>query len=219
MTAFLDKLIILFRHCQALLLNHAPCRINFLSPLALVVEIIKQMNPSKLALPPKVPHAQCATPPPEDWYGKEFYSASGQILNGGVLWSPEFGIKGVKGGGAIDFYLESNKWGVEITRDGDQLSSHYGRFQPGGSYHRWILDGTLADWVLLDFRSTIPINKHLGKDKPSLLYFDSTTLTMILHRISQPISRLFLKRIFSSKGLGPQPRYASRVCASEILIP
>ena len=80
-----------------------------------------------------------------------------------MLWSPEFGIKGVKGGGAIDFYLESKKWGVENTRDGEQLSSHYGRFQPGGNYHRWILDGTLADWVFLDFRRTIPINKHIGK--------------------------------------------------------
>ncbi len=174
MTAILDKLLTLFRHCQGLLLNHAPCRINAPSPLTLVVEIIKQMNPSKLALPPKVPQTQCATPPPEDWFGKEFYSASEHILKGGVLWSPEFGMKGVKGGGAIDFYLESKKWGVEITRNGDQLSSHYGRFQTGGNYHRWILDGTLADWVLLDFRSTIPINKHIGKDKPSLPHLDST---------------------------------------------
>ena len=168
MTAILDKLLTLFRHCQGLLLNHAPCTINAPSPLTLVVEIIKQMNP------PKVPQTQCATPPPEDWFGKEFYCASEHILNGGVLWSPEFGMKGVKGGGAIDFYLESKKWGVEITRNGDQLSSHYGRFQTGGNYHRWILDGTLADWVLLDFRSTIPINKHIGKDKPSLPHLDST---------------------------------------------
>lgn len=163
MTVILDKLVTLFRHCQALLLTHAPCRINALSPLNLVVETIKQMNPSKLALPLKVPRTQCATQPPEDWFGKEFYCASERILNGGVLWSPEFGIKGVKGGGAIDFYLESKKWGVEMTRDGEQLSSHYGRFQPGGNYHRWIWDGTLADWVLLDFRSTIPFNKHIGK--------------------------------------------------------
>lgn len=72
-------------------------------------------------------------------------------MNGGVLWSPEFGMKGVKGGGAIDSYLGSHKWGVEITRDGIQLASHYGRFQPGGNYHLWVLDGALTDWVLLDF--------------------------------------------------------------------
>lgn len=184
MTPILDKLLTLFRHCHGLLVNHAPSRVNASSLSTLVAEIIKQMNPSKLALPPKVPHTQCATPPPEDWYAKEFYSASEHVLNGGVLWSPEFGIKGVKGGGAIDFYLESNKWGVEITRDGDQLSSHYGRFRPGGNYHRWILDGALADWVLLDFRSTIPINKHIGKHQLSLSYLDSTKLTMILYRIS-----------------------------------
>ena len=60
-----------------------------------VVEIVKQLNPSKLALPPKVPHTQCAT-----WYmAKNFYCASEHILNGEVLgWSPAFGIKGVIGG-------------------------------------------------------------------------------------------------------------------------
>lgn len=52
-------------------------------------------------------------------------------MNGGVLWSPDFGTKGVKGGGDIDFYLVSNKWGVELTRDGDQVTSDYGLFQPG----------------------------------------------------------------------------------------
>ncbi len=85
------------------------------------------------------------------------------ILDGGVLWSPEFGIKGVKGGGAIDFYLGSHKWGMEVTRDGDQLNGHYNRFQEGGNYHRWIVDGELLDWLLLDFRSAIPSTKHSSK--------------------------------------------------------
>ena len=88
-------------------------------------------------------------------------------------------MKGVKGGGAIDFYLGPNKWGVEITRDGNHLSFHFGRFQPGGNYYRWILDGALADWVLLDFRST-PVNITPATHT----YLDSTKLTMILHRIS-----------------------------------
>lgn len=88
-------------------------------------------------------------------------------MSGGVLWSPEFETKGVKRRGALDFYLASNKWGAELTRDGCQLTSHYGRFQPGGNYHRWILDGELMDWVLLDFRSTIPKNEYGGNHNPS----------------------------------------------------
>lgn len=107
-TSFDDRYT-LFRHCQALLVNHAHCRIKASPLLTLVVEIIQQMNLSELALPPKVPDAQCAFPPPEDWYGKEFYCSSEHVMNGGVLWSPGFGIKGVKGGGAIDFYLGPNK--------------------------------------------------------------------------------------------------------------
>lgn len=134
------------------------------------------MNPSKLALPPKKPHTQRATLLTEDWYSKEFHRASEHIMDKRVLWSPEFGTKGVKGGGAIDFHLGSNKWGVEITRDADQLTSHYSRFQPGGNYHRWILDGELIDWVLLGSRRTIPIHKHGGKYNPSHSYLSSTSL-------------------------------------------
>lgn len=59
-----------------------------------------------LALPPTRPQTQCATLAPEDWYGKEFYRASEHIMNGGELCSPEYITTGVKGSGAIDFYLE-----------------------------------------------------------------------------------------------------------------
>lgn len=59
----------------------------------------------------------------------EFYRASEHVMNGGVLWSPEYSTTGVKGSRAIDFYLE-------LTRDGDQLPTHYSRFQPGRNYHR-----------------------------------------------------------------------------------
>ena len=220
MAAILDVLLTLFRHCQALLRNHAPCKISAPSPLALVVDIIKHMKPSKLALPPTMPHMEGATLRPEDWYGKEFYSASEHVMNGGVLWSLEFGTKGVKGGGALDFYLASNKWGVELTRDGCQLTSHYGRFQPGGNYHRWILDGKLIDWVLLDFRSTIPKNKYGGKHNSSRgSYPGSTKLTAMLHRISETISHLFFNGVLSSKGHRSQPEHNSRVYASEQVMP
>ena len=84
-------------------------------------------------------------------------------MQGAVLWSPEFGNGGVKQGGSLDFYLAVKKWGFEFTREGDRLRSHYMRFQPGGNYYKWISDGDLLAWVLIDFRSTIPAVSHPGK--------------------------------------------------------
>lgn len=127
---------ILSRHCQALLRNYSQSSINAASPLALAIEIIKYMKPCKFALPAKIPNPHSTSLPPEDWYVKGFYRASEKVLDGGVLWYPEFGINGVKGGGAIDSYLGSHKWGFELTRDSDQLNGHYSRFQKGGNYHR-----------------------------------------------------------------------------------
>lgn len=124
-------------------------------------------------------------------------------MNRGVLWSPEFSIKGVNGSGATDFHLGSWRCGVEFTRDGDQLTTHNGLFQPGGNYHRWILDGEFIDWVLLDIGSTIPIKKQGSKyDSFSPSFIGSTTLTKTLHRIPQIISHLFLDAISRVEVLG-----------------
>lgn len=128
----------------------------------LVVDILRFIKPKKLSLPPKKPGPNLNAPR-EDWYGKEFYRASDNILQGAVLWSPEFGNGGVKQGGSLDFYLAVKKWGFEFTREGDRLRSHYMRFQPGGNYYKWISDGDLLAWVLIDFRSTIPAVSHPGK--------------------------------------------------------
>jgi hypothetical protein len=152
------------RHCQALLLESQSCVITAHSPIKLAIDIIKFMKPSKLLLAPKQPGtSQCA--PPEDWYRKEFYRASDNVLDGGILWSPEFGSGGVKKGGLLDFYLAAKKWGLEFTREGDRLRPHYARFQDGGNYRRWIVDGVLLDWVLIDFRTTEPTVRHIGKHK------------------------------------------------------
>ena len=107
------------------------------------------MKPSKLSIDYALP---------EDRYRKEFYRASGTILDGGVLWSPEFNDRRVKKGGSLDFYLIAKKWGLEFMREEAQLSR----------YHQWIRTGELLDWVLIDFRSTIPTLPHPGKHKGSL---------------------------------------------------
>ncbi|MCJ1349936.1 hypothetical protein MMC31_008179, partial [Peltigera leucophlebia] len=111
-------------HCQGFFQDFPHNSINAASPLELAIDIIKNMKPRKFALPAKNPNPFSTSLPPEDWYSKEFYRASEKVLDGGVVWSPEYGTKGVMGGGAIDFYLGSEKWGVEFTRDGDRLKDH-----------------------------------------------------------------------------------------------
>jgi hypothetical protein len=124
------------------------------------------MSPTKLSLPPKRPGNTSNAVPPEAWYSKEFYCASDKILNGGVLWSPEFGDGGVKKGGSLDFYLADKKWGMELTRESDRLKSHWERFQPDGNYNRWIFDGELLDWIISDSTSPTHPDHHQQTDNP-----------------------------------------------------
>jgi hypothetical protein len=78
-----DNLTVI-RHCQGLLLQQRSNDITATSVLELAVEIIKFMNPAKLALPPKKPGPSPSIPP-QDWYFKEFYRASESIMEGGIL--------------------------------------------------------------------------------------------------------------------------------------
>ena len=94
---------------------------------------------------------------------KEFYPASDNVSQAAVLWSPEFGNSGVKTGGSVDFSLATKKWGLEFTQEGDRLRTHYTRFQPSGNYHKWITNGDLVAWALIDSRRTIPTIPHPGK--------------------------------------------------------
>jgi hypothetical protein len=67
--------------------------------------------------------------------------------------------------GSLDFYLADKKWDMELTRESDRLKSHWERFQLGGNYNRWIVDGELLDRIILDFRKTKPTFRHPGKQK------------------------------------------------------
>jgi hypothetical protein len=162
------------RHCQALLLGTQSCTITARSPIALAIDIIKLMRPSKLSR-----LSDCTLP--EDCYRREFYRASGTILNGGVLWSPEFNNSKVKKGGSLDLYLAAKKWGLEFMRKETQLQLPH--------YHQWVTAGALLDWVVIDFHNTEPTlprpGKHKGSDRYLLMLINSpgciTELSMLYH--------------------------------------
>lgn len=96
---------------------------------------------------------QQSTAPPEAQFQDEWYRAFYSVVGHGVAISSEWSSDG---DGRIDFRVKDPAWGFELLRDGDRLSQHCSRFLPQGSYHRWITQGFLTDWIILDCRHTLP---------------------------------------------------------------
>ncbi|KAA8904998.1 hypothetical protein FN846DRAFT_919559 [Sphaerosporella brunnea] len=107
-------------------------------PLELVLAVLKRFKPSQLNL--------------EAQFGMELYRATFDLLNGNIVPSPEFGKKGCKGGGAVDFLIPGYGFGIELLIDGGELKDHYDRFLPGGQYHNMVGSGAIKKWIILDFR-------------------------------------------------------------------
>jgi len=122
---------------------------RFPSPIVMCTEIIKQFRPSQLSGPPRRIGSTDALPP-EAQYQDEFYRSTCALLSGNCLPSPEYGIRTKSGGGSIDFFLPGYNWGIEIIAEGDRLKQHFDRFQKG-AYSAWLKDGTLTDFLMLDF--------------------------------------------------------------------
>jgi hypothetical protein len=95
--------------------------------------------------------------PPEAQYQDEYYRSLLAVTCGNVRISPEFAsARGAKVAGRIDFFIPGVKWGFEITREGDLLKNHASRFKADGAYSKWLKDGDMTDYVLLDCRRTTP---------------------------------------------------------------
>ena len=88
---------------------------------------------------------------PEAQFQDEFYRACTSHTKNCVVSFPEFGTKH----GQIDFFIPSKKWGIELLRNGDRLFPHIKRFTEG-EYGKWIRDGVMTDYIVLDFRPENP---------------------------------------------------------------
>lgn len=97
--------------------------------------------------------------PLEAQYSDEFYRSSWQLLGERSFLTAEWGgmARACDTGGRIDYVVRGVGWGIELVRDGDNLKGHLARFEAGGAYNDWILGQDLTDWVVVDFRQTIPI--------------------------------------------------------------
>lgn len=111
--------------------------------------------------------------PPESQYQEEYYRCVHEITDGNVGISPEYGTAAGTRAGRIDFFIPSNKWGIELTRDGSKLNEHASRFADDGAYGQWLKISNMVDYVLLDFRITQPMRSYRGIRNLYHIVFDS----------------------------------------------
>ncbi|KAJ7743082.1 hypothetical protein B0H16DRAFT_1012280 [Mycena metata] len=88
---------------------------------------------------------------PETQWRHEMYRAAYKVTEGQGLWlSPEFGTEE---SGRIDLMiLGTKRWAIQILREGDSTEAHLEQFAPGGAYHHWMVQGTVKEYVFLDFK-------------------------------------------------------------------
>lgn len=129
---------------------------------ALCQAVLQRFSPVKLrqSIQGKVSAGEQIRPV-EALYQDEYYRAFSSIVPG-VAISSEWSFDG---GGRIDFYLPSMKWGIELLRDHSRTDEHCERFLPGGRYHSWISGGMIQEWMIIDCATTIPTE---GKVKSTL---------------------------------------------------
>jgi len=95
---------------------------------------------------------------PEAEFQQEFYRACCDYTKGTVTTLPECGTPK----GRIDFFIRSQRWGIEFLRDGNRRAAHNARFA-GGKHGKWIEKEKMDDYIMIDFRSKVPTSVNEGK--------------------------------------------------------
>ena len=136
------------------------------------LDVLKLFSPKNLK-PRKDLRSSSSMPQPipEAQFQQEFYSACSQYTNGTTTTFPECGTPR----GRIDFFIRLKKWGIELLRDGDRLAAHIARFTDG-EYSKWIEEGMMEDYIIIDFRSQVPTRVESGKQiittRKTIIYKD-----------------------------------------------
>jgi hypothetical protein len=122
----------------------------------LCMAVLKCFSKKSLLLSSAERQLTIAAPRPlEAQYQDEFYRAFTSLLGTGVGISSEWSRESRA---RVDFRILGPKWGVELLRDGteDTVEEHYERFLPDGKYHKWISDGLITEWLVIDCRRSTP---------------------------------------------------------------
>ena len=58
----------------------------------------------------------------------------------------------------VDFYIPQMRWAVELLREGKQtsISQHTSARFRDGQYSKWVTDGLIKEWLVVDCRTSIP---------------------------------------------------------------
>jgi hypothetical protein len=130
---------------------------HFTSLFDLALDAISKFKPSQLHIPIRRVSSRSMEKLPEAQYQDEFYRSVFFVTLGNVRLSPEFAsARRAHVAGRIDFFIPVVKWGIEFTRDGNRLEEHSSRFAKSGAYGAWLRSGDMADYILLDCRTSIP---------------------------------------------------------------
>ena len=128
---------------------------NTTKPIDFAVTVIRMFSPLVLATGRQIGPGFIQRPP-EAQYQDEFYRCCHRYSKGSLVTFLEYRNKS----GQIDCYVPSKKWGIELLRDGKQLSQYSIRFSSAGAYGGTL---SLSDYIILDFRDSTPQKKHPGR--------------------------------------------------------
>lgn len=92
--------------------------------------------------------------PLEAQFRDEIYRAVYLTLGQKIFLTSEWGASSKDG--RVDFLLKKVKWGIECVREGTRLEEHVQRFLSGGRYYPWIEEKQMLDYILIDFRKSMP---------------------------------------------------------------
>lgn len=149
------------------LLPQTDYQLPFQDLLSFVKATVSRFRPSQLGVSARRVGSTNHRPP-EAQYQDECYRCVHILTHGNVRISPEYAAAAGSRPGRIDFFIPSMKWGIEVTRDGSKLEEHNARFADNGAYGQWLKTSDMKDYVLLDFRGTMPTRSHLGKRVPAI---------------------------------------------------
>ncbi|KIL58928.1 hypothetical protein M378DRAFT_111568 [Amanita muscaria Koide BX008] len=130
---------------------------HFPSLFDLAIAAISEFKPSQLHIPLHRASPQSTDKPSKPQYQDEFYRSVFSVTFGNVCLSAEFtSAREARVAGCIDFFIPAVKWGIELTREGNQLNEHSSRFTNSGAYEAWLNSGDMNDYILLDCCTSIP---------------------------------------------------------------
>ncbi|PVF96379.1 hypothetical protein CPB86DRAFT_762176 [Serendipita vermifera] len=121
--------------------------------LDFVINVIGHFSRKQLSHPRAI-GASNKQRPPEAQFQDEFYRCCHKYSNGSLISFPKFG----NATGRIHFYIPVKKWGMELVCEGDGLENHSSRFSVKGAYAAM----DFKDYIILDFRTTVPRRGHPG---------------------------------------------------------